>query len=220
MQSITALAWPLPSRRRFKQWNDQLRAKNRTNRENYRLKNHQKKTNDNLRACHHPTTALPARCHVQSSKGRRRHSSAKSSSSPCRTVMPGNSGYSDLNGLRGGCACTASDSEAPPLSWTPGKSWAERRRNPRVNGSDIYVARVTKSGLGSAKPCWRCLEWCRWAGVKRVFHWNGADNRFEVVKVNGSERENYETRADTRLFAGLVCVCTPWPRLSHVSTRL
>ena len=37
-----------------------------------------------------------------------------------------------------------------------------------------------------------------------MFHWSGAEQRFEVVKVNGADRENYETRADTRLFEGLV----------------
>lgn len=99
--------------------------------------------------------------------------------------------------------CSCADTECTTPLWTPGKSWDERRRDPRVNGADIYVARVTKSGLGDAKPCWRCLEWCRWAGVKRVFHWNGDEQRFEVVKVNSAERENYETRADSRLFAGL-----------------
>lgn len=42
--------------------------------------------------------------------------------------------------------------------------------------------------------------------MKRVFHWDEVEHRFEMVKVNGAERENYETRADTRLFAGLVRV--------------
>jgi hypothetical protein len=37
-----------------------------------------------------------------------------------------------------------------------------------------------------------------------VFHWNNEENRFEVVKVNGDGRENYETRSDGRLFSGLV----------------
>lgn len=83
-------------------------------------------------------------------------------------------------------------------------SWGARRRDSRVNGADIYVARFTKQGVGSARPCWRCLEWCRWAGVKRVFHWNGEENRFEVVKVNNAFGEAYETHADGRLFSGLV----------------
>jgi len=84
------------------------------------------------------------------------------------------------------------------------KAWSARRRDPRINGADIYVARVTKVGMGSARPCWRCVEWCRWAGVKRIFHWNGEDSKFEVVKVNTAEREQYETHADIRLFAGMV----------------
>ncbi|OCH92584.1 hypothetical protein OBBRIDRAFT_811618 [Obba rivulosa] len=81
--------------------------------------------------------------------------------------------------------------------------WAERRRSPRANGADLYVARFTKSGVGGAAPCWRCLAWCRWAGVKRVFHWNGELGRFEVVKVNSAQGAMYATHADYRLFAGL-----------------
>jgi hypothetical protein len=96
--------------------------------------------------------------------------------------------------------------------WTAGgpvvveaeKAWSARRRDPRINGADIYVARVTKVGMGSARPCWRCVEWCRWAGVKRIFHWNGEEGRFDVVKVNTAERDQYETHADIRLFAGMV----------------
>jgi hypothetical protein len=45
------------------------------------------------------------------------------------------------------------------------KSLELRRRDLRVNGADLYVARVTKNGMGNAKPCWRCLEWCKWSGV-------------------------------------------------------
>ncbi len=84
------------------------------------------------------------------------------------------------------------------------KAWSARRRDPRINGADIYVARVTKGGMGSARPCWRCVEWCRWAGVKRIFHWNGEDGKFDMVKVNTAERGQYETHADIRLFAGMV----------------
>ncbi|EGN94641.1 hypothetical protein SERLA73DRAFT_77398 [Serpula lacrymans var. lacrymans S7.3] len=61
------------------------------------------------------------------------------------------------------------------------KGWNIRRREPRVNGADIYVARVNKNGLGSAKPCWR----------------------FDVIKVNSIEGDSYETQSDIRLFAGL-----------------
>jgi hypothetical protein len=100
---------------------------------------------------------------------------------------------------------------------TPGeadKAWSARRRDPRINGADLYVARVTKVGMGSAKPCWRCLEWCRWAGVKRIFHWNAEDGKFDMVKVNTAERDQYETHADIRLYAGMVrrLVCV----LAHI----
>jgi len=71
-----------------------------------------------------------------------------------------------------------------------------------VNGSDLYVARITKLGVGGARPCGRCLEWCKWAGVKRVFHWNGDEGKFEVVKVNGGEQDVYQTHADIRLVLG------------------
>ena len=83
-----------------------------------------------------------------------------------------------------------------------------RRRDSKVNGADIYVARVTKKGLGSAKPCWRCLHWCYWAGVKRVFHWDESLGRWEVVKVNCPGADQYETTADIRLFAGTVSPCS------------
>ncbi|KII83616.1 hypothetical protein PLICRDRAFT_702425 [Plicaturopsis crispa FD-325 SS-3] len=83
------------------------------------------------------------------------------------------------------------------------KRWDARRRDPRVNGADLYVVRVTKKGMGSCKPCWRCLEWARWAGVKRIFHWNNEEGVFEVVKVNNAESTAYETHADVRLYAGL-----------------
>lgn len=82
-----------------------------------------------------------------------------------------------------------------------------RHRNSRVNGADIYVARVTKSGLtmGNAKPCWRCLRWCHWAGIKRIFHWDPLTGGWEVVKVNSPGMDQYETIADIRLGAEAVC---------------
>lgn len=86
----------------------------------------------------------------------------------------------------------------------PSKGRDARRRDSRVNGADIYVARFTKDGLGSAKPCWRCIQWCCWFGVKRIFHWNPATGGFEVLKVNEGCKDYYETQADVRLFAGLV----------------
>lgn len=84
------------------------------------------------------------------------------------------------------------------------KGWHARRRDPRANGADLYVARFTKNGMGTARPCWRCLEWCRWAGIKRIFHWNDEERKFDMIKVNNAQDYvMYETHADLRLFAGL-----------------
>jgi hypothetical protein len=102
----------------------------------------------------------------------------------------------------GACRSHAGTPAPPPCE--ADKAWSARRRDPRINGADIYVARVTKVGMGSAKPCWRCVEWCRWAGVKRIFHWNGEDGKFDMVKVNTAERDQYETHADIRLYAGML----------------
>lgn len=73
-----------------------------------------------------------------------------------------------------------------------------------MNGADLYVVRVTKSGVGNAQPCWRCVRWCAWSGVKRIFHWNPKEGRFDVTKVNDESGGFYQTQEDTRLFAGAV----------------
>ncbi|KAF9497395.1 hypothetical protein BDN71DRAFT_1387677 [Pleurotus eryngii] len=69
-------------------------------------------------------------------------------------------------------------------------------RDHRLNGADLYVVRVTKVGLGSAKPCNRCVYWCRWAGIRRIYHWDQGSSAFLCVKVNDYGTEGYETRAD------------------------
>jgi len=83
-----------------------------------------------------------------------------------------------------------------------------RRRDSRVNGADLYVVRITQQGTGNARPCSRCIEWCKWAGIKRVFHWEGRTGSFEVVKVNDEDTEVYVTCADAKLRAGTVCFPT------------
>lgn len=97
----------------------------------------------------------------------------------------------------------------------------------RVTGADLYVVRLTRSGrLGNAMPCWRCLEWCKWAGIKRIFHYSGEDGapilgglarkenktkpeaklrngRWICVKVNEARMEDcYWTHADGRILSG------------------
>ena len=108
------------------------------------------------------------------------------------------------SGTEGGGGICGALIYAMPSEMTGGRAYVARRRDPRVNGADIYVARITKQGCGNARPCWRCLEWCKWAGVKRIFHWNEGMCKFDVVKVNSAPREQYETHADNRLYAGLV----------------
>lgn len=70
--------------------------------------------------------------------------------------------------------------------------------------------------MGSARPCWRCLEWCRWAGVKRIFHWNEHTGTFDAVKVNSADPNQYETHADIRLFAGMVSQAIPDRRRDYI----
>ncbi|KAH9886716.1 hypothetical protein C8Q73DRAFT_739974 [Cubamyces lactineus] len=112
-------------------------------------------------------------------------------------------GHSHSSGSPCGAPTSGKTASRTAQRREPDKLWDARRRDPRANGADIYVARFTKNGMGSAKPCWRCLEWCRWAGVKRIFHWNADEGKFDVVKVNSAESGQYETHADIRLFAGL-----------------
>jgi hypothetical protein len=52
--------------------------------------------------------------------------------------------------------------------------------------------------------------------VKRIFHWNGEEGKFDMVKVNTAERDQYETHADIRLFAGMVSFCRSFPSLIRV----
>ena len=103
-------------------------------------------------------------------------------------------------------ACVCAEGGRMALA-RPERCWDARRRDPRVNGADLYVVRVSKAGVGGAsKPCWRCVRWCVWSGVKRIFHWDPVVGRFEVVKVNGAAGGDvYETSSDARLFAGAVC---------------
>lgn len=141
-----------------------------------------------------PPSPPPASSSSSSSSGESSGSESRPSSSH-RHARPALSAGDRGVSLNGPTATRVKDGD---------RGWDTRRRDPRANGADIYVARFTKNGMGSARPCWRCLEWCRWAGVKRIFHWNAEENRFEVVKVNSAQSGQYETHADIRLFAGLV----------------
>jgi hypothetical protein len=54
------------------------------------------------------------------------------------------------------------------------------------------------------------VEWCRWVGIKRIFHWDSVEGQFKCVKVCG-DAEHYRTRADSRrLIERTVCSVTPF----------
>ncbi|KAG8715618.1 hypothetical protein FRC08_010330 [Ceratobasidium sp. 394] len=103
-------------------------------------------------------------------------------------------------------------------------------RDSRTNGADIYVARVRFSPpllpsgsetnatpVGSARPCARCLVWCRWAGIRRVFYWASASDTASATDTDGVGRfisikpaqvlccdssAEYITQADRRIAEG------------------
>ena len=97
-----------------------------------------------------------------------------------------------LNGdQRGDDGCSFTSRDRGQRTFDPATVDAPRSRRPRsrVNGADIYVVRTTKKGLGNAKPCWRCLEWCRWAGVRRIFYWDASidDGDDDEEQLSGGE---------------------------------
>jgi hypothetical protein len=54
------------------------------------------------------------------------------------------------------------------------------------------------------------VEWCRWAGIKRIFHWDSVEGQFKCVKVC-DDTEHYRTQADSRrLIERTVCTSTPF----------
>ncbi|KAI0742927.1 hypothetical protein C8Q80DRAFT_1259355 [Daedaleopsis nitida] len=169
-----------------------------------------------------PTSLPPVPGSSKQPKGKSKRQQRRSSRSDSRASSPGPRSFLQSGGESSGesrpssshgrshsvamsdCGSLSNANTATRLK-DGDRGWDARRRDPRANGADIYVARFTKNGMGSAKPCWRCLEWCRWAGVKRIFHWNAEEAKFEVVKVNNAESGQYETHADIRLYAGMVC---------------
>ncbi|KAJ7730240.1 hypothetical protein DFH07DRAFT_969236 [Mycena maculata] len=97
----------------------------------------------------------------------------------------------------------ASEANGPGARGTAQKQRRRRARNSRLNGADLYVCRVTPAGFGCARPCWRCVEWCAWAGIRRIFHWSTVEGRFVCLKVGGALKEEcYQTITDCRYFTG------------------
>ncbi|KAK0477039.1 hypothetical protein IW261DRAFT_1635650 [Armillaria novae-zelandiae] len=79
---------------------------------------------------------------------------------------------------------------------------SRRRRFSKITGADLYVVRTTKNGMGCARPCWRCIDWCDWAGIKRIFYWSESDRAFCCLKIADAKNTRYETQADVRLSCG------------------
>jgi tRNA(Arg) A34 adenosine deaminase TadA len=52
----------------------------------------------------------------------------------------------------------------------------------------------------TARPCWHCVAWCEWAGVKRIFYWDEAKDCFEVMRIAGGQCKEvvYRTRSDMK----------------------
>jgi hypothetical protein len=66
----------------------------------------------------------------------------------------------------------------------------------RTNGADIYVVRTNAAGPADAAPCARCLAWCTWSGVRRVFFWSAARGSFACARVAQPGESVYATRSD------------------------
>ncbi|QRV85470.1 deoxycytidylate deaminase (dCMP deaminase) [Ceratobasidium sp. AG-Ba] len=91
--------------------------------------------------------------------------------------------------------------ELPYPTLTRGNS---NKRNKRTNGTDIYVVRVASgtTPVGSARPCARCLFWCYWAGIRRVFYWDASAGGFVSVKPLEVDIMAYVTQADRKIADG------------------
>ncbi|KAI0920602.1 hypothetical protein AcW1_002295 [Taiwanofungus camphoratus] len=206
MPSSTSLACHRPSRSKFKGWNGGFHGKHIGHHQIIEQKaNRSQKGAQGLRVAfqgpHEPQSHHAPGLRLPKGKGRR---TARSQHRRPQGLIHNSESSSNTSGDGSGSESTRSLASYPDVGcYGKEKGWHARRRDPRVNGADIYVARFTKNGTGSARPCWRCLEWCKWAGIKRIFHWNDEEGRFDVVKVNSAQGNLYETHADFRLFAGL-----------------
>ena len=125
-----------------------------------------------------------------------------------RSGDAGRNGSGGAGGEKRSASCRShAASPAPPGE--ADKAWSARRRDPRINGADIYVARVTKVGMGSAKPCWRCVEWCRWAEVKRISTGTGRTESLtwsRLTRLSGPIRDAHRLRLYARMVSSLVRV--------------
>jgi hypothetical protein len=100
------------------------------------------------------------------------------------------------NGRSGSYSAISSGRDLKTSGLAAARTSPRRPRN-RVNGADIYVVRTTKKGLGNAKPCWRCLEWCRWAGVRRIFYWDASAGEDDNDEGGDEQLSSTECSSDS-----------------------
>lgn len=139
--------------------------------------------------------------HAKDAKVKKMIPSKDSASRHRVQVRLGHGSKRGLNGDRSsGHGCSFTSGSRGQRTFDPATLDFSRSRRPRsrVNGADIYVVRTTKKGLGNAKPCWRCLEWCRWAGVRRIFYWDASiDDDDDEEQLSGGECPSDSASADS-----------------------
>jgi hypothetical protein len=59
------------------------------------------------------------------------------------------------------------------------------------------------------------IEWCRWAGVRRIFHWDDVRQTFLCVKVNESVGGSHRNQAN---ISSLACMVHPVSHLWSFTT--
>lgn len=59
----------------------------------------------------------------------------------------------------------------------------EQRRRVQRSASAPPPVQTAMPRYADSRPCWRCLEWMHWAGIKRVF-WTDAQGTWHGGKVN------------------------------------
>ena len=64
-----------------------------------------------------------------------------------------------------------------------GRAKEQRRRRAGAPPSGRPLPDTVEPRYADSRPCWRCLEWMHWAGIKRVY-WTNTDAQWEGGKVS------------------------------------
>ncbi|KIY72555.1 hypothetical protein CYLTODRAFT_367269 [Cylindrobasidium torrendii FP15055 ss-10] len=159
--------------------------------------NHQRTNYDELtlETAHCKAISMHAEMHAIWNLTRGRAPPFKQLLQPCASVAPKRKSRPGSSSSRSSQPCQTKLANADGR-----RRKGDLGREYRVSG-DLYVARITKKTgkLGCAKPCWRCVEWCDWVGIKRIFHWSEEEGGFCCIKVSEAKRAAYATQADLRV---------------------